>query len=261
IVNFAGTERFLDTPVKRYSSGMYLRLAFAVAAHLEPDILVVDEVLAVGDAEFQRKCLTRMSSAEREGRTVIFVSHDLNTLARLCTRSVWLDAGHVRDDGPTEQVMRGYLTSGHGREAGPAAVTVDHGPVQLRRVQVDSPTTTAEEALLRDDPLQIVVDLHVAEELLGMDLAVYVTDQHGVRILDEVLSDSFRQPLTAGDRQFTLDLPPVLNVGRYVVGVWIGTSTADLVDEPAAASFELFGSARGRPGRAVVLDLPFRRTQ
>ena len=85
IVDFAGTERFLDTPVKRYSSGMYLRLAFAVAAHLEPDILIVDEVLAVGDAEFQRKCLTRMSTAEQEGRTVVFVSHDLNTLARLCT--------------------------------------------------------------------------------------------------------------------------------------------------------------------------------
>jgi len=260
IVDFAGTERFLDTPVKRYSSGMYLRLAFAVAAHLEPDILVVDEVLAVGDAEFQRKCLTRMSSAEREGRTVIFVSHDLNTLARLCPRSVWLDAGQVRDDGPTEQVMRDYLTSGYsqGAAAAPGATT---GPVQLREVRVISPATEAGAALLRDDPLQIVVDLHVAEEQLGLDLAVYVTNQHGVRILDEVMSDTLSAPLTAGDHQFTLDLPPVLNVGQHVVGVWIGTSTADLVDDPAVATFELFGSTRGRPGRAVVLDLPFRRTQ
>ncbi|HMA46453.1 MAG TPA: ATP-binding cassette domain-containing protein [Frankiaceae bacterium] len=93
IVDFAGVARFLDTPVKRYSSGMYLRLAFAVAAHLEPDVLVVDEVLAVGDAEFQRRCVGRMAEAEREGRTAIFVSHDLDTLARLCPRSLWLEGG------------------------------------------------------------------------------------------------------------------------------------------------------------------------
>ena len=93
IVDFSGVERFLDTPVKRYSSGMYLRLAFAVAAHLEPDILVVDEVLAVGDAEFQRKCLGRMQEAEQEGRTLVFVSHDLEALSRICERSLWLDSG------------------------------------------------------------------------------------------------------------------------------------------------------------------------
>jgi ABC-2 type transport system ATP-binding protein/lipopolysaccharide transport system ATP-binding protein len=259
IVDFAGTERFLDTPVKRYSSGMYLRLAFAVAAHLEPDILVVDEVLAVGDAEFQRKCLNRMSSAEREGRTVIFVSHDLNTLARLCPRSVWLEAGQVRDDGTTEQVMRNYLTSGYSHEAGSLAAT-GSGPVQLRQVRVTSPAAQPGEALLRDDPLQIVVDLHLAEEQMGLDLAIYVTNQHGVRILDEVLSDNLVEQLGVGDHQFTLDLPPVLNVGRHVVGVWIGTPAVDLVDDPSVASFELFGSARGRPDRAVVLDLPFRRT-
>ncbi len=97
IVAFAGVERFLDTPLKRYSSGMYLRLAFAVAAHLEPEILVVDEVLAVGDAAFREKCLGRMTELGREGRTVLFVSHDLGAITRLCPRALWLERGRLRD--------------------------------------------------------------------------------------------------------------------------------------------------------------------
>src|SRR5215212_9269827 len=111
IVDFSGVERFLDTPLKRYSSGMQLRLAFAVAAHLEPDILVVDEILAVGDAEFQRRCLGRMQEAEQEGRTLIFVSHDLGSLTRICARSLWLDRGRVLDSGPTPEIVRSYLSS------------------------------------------------------------------------------------------------------------------------------------------------------
>src|SRR5262245_26450585 len=99
IVEFAGVERFLDTPLKRYSSGMYLRLAFAVAAHIDPDVVIVDEVLAVGDAEFQRRCLGRMSEFGREGRTVLFVSHDTGAVASLCSRAVWLDAGEIKADG------------------------------------------------------------------------------------------------------------------------------------------------------------------
>ena len=99
IVEFSEIERFLDTPVKRYSSGMYIRLAFAVAAHLEPDILIVDEVLAVGDAAFQAKCLGRMNDVAREGRTVLFVSHNMGAITKLCTRVCWIDAGHVKLDG------------------------------------------------------------------------------------------------------------------------------------------------------------------
>jgi ABC-type polysaccharide/polyol phosphate transport system ATPase subunit len=262
IVDFAGTERFLDTPVKRYSSGMYLRLAFAVAAHLEPDILIVDEVLAVGDAEFQRKCLTRMALAEHEGRTVVFVSHDLNTLARLCGRALWLEAGGVRDDGPTDQVMRDYLTAGYT----PEDVTVDDpmysgAPVRLMGARVVSSAAPAGAAFLREDPIHIVVDFQVLEEQVGLDLAVYVTNARGVRVLDEVLSDTHPERFPVGRHQVILDVPPVLNVGKHVVGIWIGTSSLNLVDDASVASFELFGSARGRPDRAVVLDLPFRRTQ
>ena len=109
IVAFSEVEKFIDTPVKRYSSGMYMRLAFAVAAHLEPEILIVDEVLAVGDAAFQRKCLGKMGTVAREGRTVLFVSHNMTAMQGLCNRVVWLEAGRVAEDGRTERVISDYL--------------------------------------------------------------------------------------------------------------------------------------------------------
>ncbi len=109
IVEFAEIERFLDTPVKRYSSGMQVRLAFAVAAHLEPEILLVDEVLAVGDAAFQRKSLAKMAEVARAGSTVIFVSHNLATIQALCQRAILLERGSVVTDAPVEEAMTGYL--------------------------------------------------------------------------------------------------------------------------------------------------------
>jgi lipopolysaccharide transport system ATP-binding protein len=112
IVAFAEIEKFLDTPVKRYSSGMYVRLAFAVAAHLDPEILVIDEVLAVGDAAFQRKCLNKMDNVARnEGRTILFVSHNMETVQSLTQRSLWVDGGVIRGDGPSASIVRSYLDS------------------------------------------------------------------------------------------------------------------------------------------------------
>ncbi len=110
IVGFAQVERFIDTPVKRYSSGMYLRLAFAVAAHLEPHILIIDEVLAVGDAAFQQRCMSRMKQVAAAGRTVMFVSHNLAAVNRLCRRSIWLERGRLRMDGASEKVTAAYLS-------------------------------------------------------------------------------------------------------------------------------------------------------
>jgi lipopolysaccharide transport system ATP-binding protein len=117
IVSFAEVEQFLDTPVKRYSSGMYVRLAFAVAAHLEPEILIIDEVLAVGDEEFQRKCLGKMSQIGREGRTVLFVSHNMHAVSKLTSRTVLIAGGRVHSQGPSFDVIRQYLNSGGGLAA------------------------------------------------------------------------------------------------------------------------------------------------
>jgi len=112
IVDFSGTEQFLDTPVKRYSSGMYVRLAFAVAAHLNPEILIVDEVLAVGDAEFQKKCMGKMQDVAESGRTVLFVSHNMGAINQLCTQGILLKSGRVEFQGKTEQVTERYLSAG-----------------------------------------------------------------------------------------------------------------------------------------------------
>ena len=109
---FAEVEKFVDTPVKRYSSGMYLRLAFAVAAHLEPEILLVDEVLAVGDAAFQKKCLGKMAEVAGEGRTVLFVSHNMAAITRFCKWGIWLDGGQLRAQGSAEEIVAQYLAAG-----------------------------------------------------------------------------------------------------------------------------------------------------
>jgi len=142
IVAFADVERFLDTPVKRYSSGMYVRLAFAVAAHLDPEILIVDEVLAVGDAEFQKKCLDKMDHAGHTGRTVLFVSHNMQAVTRLSQRCVLLEQGTVKLDGPAQRVAAAYLSSGVGmtavREWADLAAAPGDGVVRLRAVRIRS---------------------------------------------------------------------------------------------------------------------------
>lgn len=117
IVDFSGVEKFIDTPVKRYSSGMKVRLAFSVAAHLEPDILIIDEVLAVGDAEFQKKCINKMEDVGTQGRTVLFVSHNIPAVTRLCDRTILLESGMVIHDGPTDKVVSSYLSAGLGTKA------------------------------------------------------------------------------------------------------------------------------------------------
>jgi len=139
IVDFAGVENFLDTPVKRYSSGMRVRLGFAVAAHLEPDILVVDEVLAVGDAEFQRKCLGRMNEVAGEGHTVLFVSHQMEAIQSLCTRAIWLEQGSVARDGPAGDVVPDYLASARFRESETLSGRVDRsGEGRIKVTLIDT---------------------------------------------------------------------------------------------------------------------------
>jgi lipopolysaccharide transport system ATP-binding protein len=148
IVDFSGVSQFLDTPVKRYSSGMYVRLAFSVAAHLEPEILLVDEVLAVGDAEFQARCLGRMEDFGDTGRTVLFVSHNMQAVAQLCERAILLEDGRIVRDGPSEEVVAHYLQTSAG--AGSSRTwSLDEAPgddvVRLRGVRVvDTEGTTVD---------------------------------------------------------------------------------------------------------------------
>src|SRR5919106_223041 len=255
IVSFAGVERFVDTPVKRYSSGMYLRLAFAVAAHLEPDILVVDEVLAVGDAEFQAKCVGRMHSAEREGRTVVFVSHNLDAVTQLCTEAIWLERGVITAEGSTESVVDAYVQ---------AAITQDlavsplmhTGDVTLDGVRLVDETGETTRALRRDRPFGIEVTYTINERVHALDMSALVFNASGMRVLDEAWSDTEgSRPDRPGTYTVHISVPPVLNVGEYRVGIWAGTAYETILFQPAAATFRLEGSSKGRPERAVALFL------
>jgi ABC-type polysaccharide/polyol phosphate transport system ATPase subunit len=136
IVAFAELEKFIDTPVKHYSSGMYVRLAFAVAAHLEPEILLVDEVLAVGDIKFQKKCLGKMGDVARAGRTVVLVSHQLNQIRRLCHRALWLDEGSIRLDGPAAEVTAAYETAMSAPDAPPSQTAAQAPPGSSRTARI-----------------------------------------------------------------------------------------------------------------------------
>jgi lipopolysaccharide transport system ATP-binding protein len=125
IVAFAELEQFIDTELKRWSTGMVMRLGFAIATSVNPDILITDEILAVGDESFQRKCLQRIKTFREEGGTILFVSHDMHAVRDLCERSVWLDHGQVQMDGPSEEVVAGYLASGRSQEVPVVSVAAE----------------------------------------------------------------------------------------------------------------------------------------
>ncbi|MGI8558879.1 MAG: ABC transporter ATP-binding protein [Solirubrobacteraceae bacterium] len=234
IIDFAGVEAFLDTPLKRYSTGMRLRLAFAVAAHAEPDIVVVDEVLAVGDAEFQRRCLGRMARLHRDGRTVLFVSHDLGAIASLCSRVVWIDHGRIRDNGSSASVIEAYL-----RSVGKPVTQLDLTSAGASGLAIASARLVDDDGRLVDAPqrgqdLTVRVRFVVRQPTPALDLAVYVLNRDGVRVLDECWLDRpGRSALGAilGTFDVSVKLPPVLAPNRYLLGVRIGNGLDTHLDQ------------------------------
>ncbi len=182
IVAFAEVGKFIDTAVKHYSSGMYLRLAFAVAAHLETEILFVDEVLAVGDAAFQKKCLGKMGDVARQGRTVIFVSHNMTALRALCTRAVWLNEGKTMEDGPAETVVNHYLQKNaapnlESRWDDPETAPGDHrARLHLARVNVKNEET---DQITVDTPFEIEFQYwnFVPDAVLNVSMFLYTLEE------------------------------------------------------------------------------------
>jgi lipopolysaccharide transport system ATP-binding protein len=199
IVAFAEIERFIDTPVKRYSSGMYVRLAFAVAAHLEPDILIVDEVLAVGDAAFQKKCLGTMSEAAQQGRTVLFVSHNMVAVRGLCQRALLLNAGQVVQDGPPADVIGAYL--GEGRVTNAEALWEDRATapgndhVRLRRVRLLDPSKAVAPSLQAEDPFEVEIEFWNEKSGSRLGATVVLYNEEGVCVLSSI---SNREPTWHG---------------------------------------------------------------
>lgn len=181
IVAFAEIDKFIDTPVKRYSSGMYVRLAFAVAAHLEPEILLVDEVLAVGDATFQKKCLGKMEGVAKEGRTVLFVSHNMSSVAQLCSRAVWLNNGQLKRDGKCTDVIRAYLSQGvrsTGHWVRPNGFK-STSEVELLGVYVASEDTKPIPIVNFDKSFEIEVEYRVKETVRDLAILLSVMDSRG----------------------------------------------------------------------------------
>ena len=183
IVEFAGVEQFIDTPVKRYSSGMSVRLAFAVAAHLEPEVLLIDEVLAVGDAEFQRRCLGRMEDMSQSGRTVIFVSHQMQAVSQLCDRAIQLEKGEVVDDGPAADVVARYLQvvggSGSTMSWPDIETAPGDGAVKLRSVRVVNEDGAAVDAVDVREPVGIEIGFTVRNTKLAVFPKIKLIDRQG----------------------------------------------------------------------------------
>ena len=192
IVAFSGVEKFIDTPVKHYSSGMYLRLAFAVAAHLEPEILLVDEVLAVGDATFQKKCIGKMGSVAREGRTVLFVSHNMGAITQLCERALWLDNGQVRLTGSSSEVVAAYLSSGaQGQPTWESAsAPCDDVKVQLKSASLLSPDGQPAATVDFDGQFAVEIAYEVMVPVRNLFIAYRLTDALGSIIFESMDTDT-----------------------------------------------------------------------
>jgi lipopolysaccharide transport system ATP-binding protein len=193
IVAFAGVEQFIDTAVKHYSSGMYLRLAFAVAAHLEPEILIVDEVLAVGDADFQRKCLGKMAGVADQGRTIFFVSHNMPAITRLCKRALYIDEGQLRLDGSAHEVVKAYLHSGLGTMAEREWPNPDKAPrgevVRLCAVRVRTEDGQCTEKIDIRRPVGIELEYDVLKPGHKIRSAIGLFNEEGVHVFEAIEQD------------------------------------------------------------------------
>ncbi len=225
IVSFAEVAKFLDTPVKRYSSGMYLRLAFAVAAHLEPEILIVDEVLAVGDMQFQKKCLGKMEEVGREGKTVLFVSHNLSAVQSLCKTAAWLSNGRIMDIGNVSGTVRKYLKSEEGRDRVESHNKMRLGPNLLLKKFIFSPNPVISG---KSQNFNLIIESNSMEIISSMVLLIY--SKLGVRIaiidlrtIHYPLRVDGRSPIEINGLIKSLALVE----GEYNVGIYIKSDKTD----------------------------------
>ncbi len=264
IVAFAEIEKFLDTPVKRYSSGMYVRLAFAVAAHLEPEILIVDEVLAVGDASFQKKCLGKMEEVGKEGRTVIFVSHHIGSIRSLCSRAILLEKGRSILDATTEKVLHSYLSSGNSlngywKRSDSMQSSED---ITFTEVRISNQHNVQTGIVSCIEPFFICVHLNSNRDIDDAQIHIRIINQEGIPILTTSNTDSNgQQIINRGSNSYRVKIPPTfLSPGNYtlVIAAMIPkTKLFDVIDSEVQFSIEDIGShATGlQDGRLGVVTL------
>jgi lipopolysaccharide transport system ATP-binding protein len=267
IVDFAEVEAFIDTPVKRYSSGMYLRLAFSVAAHLDPDILLVDEVLAVGDAEFQRKCLAKIDGVSKTGRTVMFVSHSMASIQSLCTSAILLDRGSVKAIGPTRQVVDKYLNDILATAASVSLVQrtdrTGNGSVRFTSVHLEDNSQTQTATVRSGDDCTLVLGYSTSDGLARdkVWIGIHIEDSMGRSLIHH--QNVYRNELASlpygiGSIRCTIPRLP-LTSGRYGIGarIVIGHDEADWPQGPVlyfdVEPGDFFGTGRQDLGHSPVL--------
>ncbi|WP_298258708.1 ABC transporter ATP-binding protein [Bradyrhizobium sp.] len=273
IVAFAEIAEFIDTPVKRYSSGMYIRLAFAVAAHLEPEILIVDEVLAVGDYEFQRKCLGKMKDVRTEGRTVLFVSHNMTAVNNLCVRSILLEKGKIVADGLSADVTRTYLgmsstrTQSHWQFADPSD---GRKRAYIREAFILDADNGSREAYELTQDLQIGLRYRLPEPIRGLTVGLQILSEENnetlISLTDSELDQSRLETREAGDYVAHIRVPArILNTGTYSLRVGLSRGRQEVFHVVEGLNFRIIDSVGivmfigfERKGSLLSLQLPWK---
>jgi lipopolysaccharide transport system ATP-binding protein len=254
IVDFAEIEQFIDTPVKHYSSGMYVRLAFSVAAHLEPEILVIDEVLAVGDVAFQKKSLGKMENVSQQGRTVIFVSHNMNALQRLCPKSVLLNHGKLVMQGDTADVIEKYLSTTSTKSDGPdTSIRISNqsrqgtGKVRFDAISYTSNNEQSGNFPFTNGRLEFVIELHSDIDRSIGSIAVTIFDKYGTSLVNmDTYSLGNAISLREGKNRLKLLAEQLhLNPGIYTIGLWAADPPFEVYDViPSVALIEVVETER-----------------
>ncbi len=251
IVEFSGVSQFIDTPVKRYSSGMYVRLAFAVAAHLEPEILVVDEVLAVGDAEFQKKCLGKMGDVARGGRTVLFVSHNMVAARSLCQRCLHLRDVNIKFDGPTVEAIRLYLEEFLERESEHIWEDQKAAPgnevMKLARITVAPKTAESEACITMQAPIRIDTEYWACKKDVMFHITYHLYNQQGIIVLTSGSSPIIHQ---VGRYRSSFCIPGgLLNSGSYYLKLLLVENGSRVTyEKDGLASFRVIDSQERNRG-------------
>jgi lipopolysaccharide transport system ATP-binding protein len=222
IVDFAEVEKFLDTPVKRYSSGMYVRLAFAVAAHLEPEILVVDEVLAVGDAQFQKKCLGKMEDVSKEGRTIIFVSHNMTTVTTLCQKAIWLINGTINSTGDVQKIISQYLNHNAKKHSGEILLTKQYQNNQFSFKKISLIDVKGNISSVFDvrEEIKIRIEYQLFESIKGLEVGFKLFNSSGIPVFSVERSWSINSELSVGIHLAEIEIPSLfLAPGLYYINL------------------------------------------
>jgi len=264
IVDFSGVEPFLDTPVKRFSSGMYVRLAFAVAAHLEPEILLVDEVLAVGDIDFQNKCILKMDSLSHGGRTVLIVSHNMNSIQRLCKKSFLLEKGEIVKSGSTQNVIEDYYNrTGMGENTFVYKGDDDNKTVQIKNIELLDHNHNQTNTLDRAYPFRVNIEFWVKRPVKNMSVIFTLKTLSNIMVCQSFNIDyepnndgTYESGIYVSSVQFPGAL---LNAGRYSFYIWLGSRRVQYDYEPdkyffISESGQAPSSQRSKHYEKLILD-------